>query len=122
MPRSIVRFALVACFAVCATPTVFGQVSSTNCAETEISLDAQHSVARLDRCLRPVREANPGLPIERHVVDDTALRALLEQAAQARVVVVGHRRGSDGRHLGSTSRGLVAFAPCPVVVIDLGRD
>lgn len=49
MPRSIVRFALVAAFAVCAT-TVVAQVSSTNCAETEVSLDAQHSVARLDRC------------------------------------------------------------------------
>lgn len=29
---------------------VGAQVSSTTCAETEVSLDAQHSVARLDRC------------------------------------------------------------------------
>jgi subtilisin family serine protease len=50
LPRSIVRFALVAAFAVCATPSLFAQVSSTKCAETEVSLDAQHSVARLDRC------------------------------------------------------------------------
>lgn len=49
MPRSIVRFALVAAFAVC-TISVVAQVSSTKCAETEVSLDAQHSVARLDRC------------------------------------------------------------------------
>jgi nucleotide-binding universal stress UspA family protein len=70
-----------------------------------------------------VQEANPGLAIERHIVDDTALRALLEQAAEARAVVVGHRRGpGDGRRLGSTSRSLVAFAPCPVVVTDLGRN
>jgi nucleotide-binding universal stress UspA family protein len=83
---------------------------------------AGRAVARLDQCLRPLREAYPNLAIERHVVDDTALRALLEQAAEARAVVVGHRRGpGPGRHLGSTSRGLVAFAPCPVVVTDLGR-
>jgi subtilisin family serine protease len=49
LPRFIVRFALVAVFAVC-TISVGAQVSSTNCAETEVSLDAQHSVARLDRC------------------------------------------------------------------------
>ena len=95
-------------------------VHRTTASGTELAAQA---VARLDRCLRPVREAHPGLAIERHVVDDTALRALLEQAAEARAVVVGHRRGSgDGRHLGSTSRGLVAFAPCPVVVTDLGRN
>ena len=81
------------------------------------------AVARLDRCLVPLRKAFPQLPVERHVVDDTALRALLEQATGARAVVVGHRRGSGStRRLGSTSRGLVGFAPCPVVVTRSGRD
>ena len=84
---------------------------------------AAAAVARLDRCLQPLREAHPNLAVERHVVDDTALRALLEHAAGARAVVVGHRRGpGPGRYLGSTSRGLVAFAPCPVIVTDLGRN
>lgn len=50
MPRSIVRLALVAALALCATSTLLAQVSSTRCAETEISLDSLHSVARLDRC------------------------------------------------------------------------
>ena len=80
------------------------------------------AVTRLDTCLRPLRERYPSLPIERHVVDDTALRALLEHASDARLVVVGHRRDhGSGRRLGSTSRGLVAFAPCPVVVTGHGR-
>jgi nucleotide-binding universal stress UspA family protein len=79
------------------------------------------AVQRLDRCLAPLRAAYPGLPVERHVVDDTALRALLAQASGARAVVVAHRRGSASRRLGSTSRGLVAFAPCPVVVADPSR-
>lgn len=50
MPRSIVRFALVAALALCATTPVLAQVSSTNCAEAEVSLDALYSVARLERC------------------------------------------------------------------------
>ncbi len=87
---------------------------------TELAFQA---VARLERCLQPLREAHPDLSIERQVVDDTALRALIEQAADARVIVAGHRRGSGrDRRLGSTSRGLVAFAPCPVVVTGAGRD
>ena len=49
MPRSIVRYALVAALALCAMPSV-AQVSSTNCAETEVSLDPLYSVARLERC------------------------------------------------------------------------
>jgi nucleotide-binding universal stress UspA family protein len=72
---------------------------------------------RLDRCLAPVQVAYPALPVERVVVDDTALRALLERAADARMLLVGHRRGHRAGRLGSTSRGLVGFAPCPVVVV-----
>lgn len=83
-------------------------------AGTELAGLAAH---RLDTCLQPLRAAHPELSIERHVVADTAVRALLEQAAGARMVVVGHRRDAGrGRHLGSTSRSLVAFAPLPVVV------
>jgi nucleotide-binding universal stress UspA family protein len=94
-------------------------VHRTTSSGTELAAQA---VDRLDACLRPLRETHPGLPIERHVVDDTALRALLEHASGARLVVVGHRRDpGSGRRLGSTSRGLVAFAPCPVVVTGHGR-
>jgi subtilisin family serine protease len=44
-----VRFTLVATLALYSS-AAFAQVSSTNCAETEVSLDASYSVARLDRC------------------------------------------------------------------------
>jgi subtilisin family serine protease len=44
-----VRFALIAAFALCAS-SALAQVSSTNCAESEVSLDPALSVARLDRC------------------------------------------------------------------------
>jgi len=82
---------------------------------------AARAVELVDAHLGPLYEVYPGLGVERHVVDDTALRALLEQASAARAVVVGHRRGNGTvRRLGSTSKGLVAFAPCPVVVTRAG--
>ena len=79
---------------------------------------AAPAAERLDRAVAALRRAHPGLPVQRHVVEDTALRALLEHARGARAVVVGRRGSRDARRwLGSTSRGLVAFAPCPVVVV-----
>ena len=79
---------------------------------------AAQASERLDRAVAPLRRAHPGVPVEPHVVEDTALRALLEHARGARAVVVGRRGSRDARRwLGSTSRGLVAFAPCPVVVV-----
>jgi nucleotide-binding universal stress UspA family protein len=79
---------------------------------------AAAAVKRLDTALEAVRMAHPTLPIDRHVVDDTALRALLDAARDARMIVIGHRRGVQAAYmLGSTSRGLVGFAPCSVIVV-----
>jgi nucleotide-binding universal stress UspA family protein len=73
----------------------------------------------LDSYLKPVLTAHPGLAVERHVRQDTPLRALLEHADKAWLLVVGQRRmlARPGIRAGSTSRGLVEFAPCPVAVI-----
>ena len=86
-----------------------------------LELDGTELAARaaelLDALVRRVQERHAELDVERRVLNDTALRALLEQAQTARMVVVGHRdRASVVGRLGSTSRGLVEFAPCPVVV------
>jgi nucleotide-binding universal stress UspA family protein len=76
-----------------------------------------HARELLDVFAERARDRHPDLAVERHPVNDTALRALLEQAAGARMVVVGHRgKEAAAARLGSTSRGLVEFAPCPVVV------
>ena len=90
-------------------------VRRTTAHGSELAADAAVALeARVTRC----RERRPGVVIESRVVGDTALRALLDQAAGARAVVVGRWRGPEtGGMLGSTSRGLVEFAPCPVVVV-----
>jgi nucleotide-binding universal stress UspA family protein len=84
---------------------------------------AAQGTALLDVELAAVASAYPGLPVRRVVLDDTPVRALLDQAGDARMIVVGHR-GHDpatGMLHGSTSRTLVEFAPCPVVVTGAGR-
>ncbi|HEX8254568.1 MAG TPA: S8 family serine peptidase [Thermoanaerobaculia bacterium] len=49
MSRSLVQFAVAVLFTLCA-PHVRAEVISTHCRETEVPLDAMHSVARLERC------------------------------------------------------------------------
>lgn len=68
--------------------------------------------------VRALSEVRPALDVRPDLVHDTPLRALLNRAAGARLLVVGHRghRLVQGMGLGSTSRALVEFAPCPVVV------
>ena len=61
----------------------------------------------------------PDVRIERFVTRDRAVRALVEQAEKAQLVVVGsHGRGGfTGMVLGSTSRALLQASPCPVMVV-----
>lgn len=79
---------------------------------------AEQGDAVLAEEVHAVAEIRPGLAVRSELVHDTALRALLDQARDARLLVVGHRghRLAQGMGLGSTSRALVEFAPCPVVV------
>jgi nucleotide-binding universal stress UspA family protein len=73
----------------------------------------------LDEQLGRLRARRPGLTAQQRLVAATPLQALLEPAPTARAIVVGQRtrRAPPNRaHLGSTSRGLVTSAACPVVV------
>jgi nucleotide-binding universal stress UspA family protein len=91
-------------------------------------LDAVHACAGepraaaealLDAELAAVAQAHPGLPVEREIVEDTPVRPLIDRADGARMLVVGQRGHVPEPtmlHPGSTSRALVEFAPCPVVV------
>ena len=73
----------------------------------------------LDEQLGRLLTRRPGLTVERGLVAGTPLRALLELAPTARAIVVGQRTRRatpDVAQLGSTSRGLVTSAACPVLV------
>jgi len=70
---------------------------------------------------RRVTQRRPAVAVETAPVQDTALRALLHRAEKAQVLVVAPRVGppppESAMQAGSTTRSLVAFAPCPVVVV-----
>ncbi|MFB9905382.1 universal stress protein [Allokutzneria oryzae] len=65
------------------------------------------------------QEKYPEVTVQRVVVKGSAPRALLAQAPNARLLVVGSRgRGAlRGAVLGSTSQALLHHAPCPVAVV-----
>lgn len=77
------------------------------------------AVAVLDDELRRIRHLHPAQPVAGELAAESAVQALLDRAAEARAIVVGHRRGTPHSELqlGSTARALTAFAPCPVVVL-----
>jgi nucleotide-binding universal stress UspA family protein len=86
---------------------------------TEATDREADAAAVLDAELRLLRELRPAQAVVGELAAETALQALLDRAAEARAVVVGHRRGTPHSELqlGSTARALTAFAPCPVVVL-----
>jgi nucleotide-binding universal stress UspA family protein len=100
------------------TDIVFDAEGSARRSQEDGPVLAARATALLDAALAETALAHPDLAVERAVVNDTPLRALLSAAGGARLLVVGHRgvtAGSVGR-LGSTSLALVEFVPCPVVV------
>ncbi|HEY4419878.1 MAG TPA: universal stress protein [Pseudonocardia sp.] len=100
------------------TDIVLGPHGDARRSREDESVLAEEGAHLLDTEVDLVAAAHPALPVERILAEDTALRALMHRAASARMLVVGYR----GRHEigemmpGSTSNGLVEFAPCPVVV------
>ncbi|WP_190812906.1 universal stress protein [Saccharopolyspora pogona] len=59
------------------------------------------------------------VPVEQTVVRDHAARALLDEAQEADLLVVGSRGrgGFAGTLLGSVGQHCVLHAPCPVVIV-----
>ncbi|MVU78298.1 universal stress protein [Nocardia sp. ET3-3] len=73
----------------------------------------------LESALADYTERFPDVVVRRVVALDTPVRALLEQADTAQLVVVGsHGRGGfSGVVLGSVSTALLHMAQCPVLVV-----
>lgn len=72
----------------------------------------------LDERLKPFVEKFPDVSVKRVITRDRPVRALVDAAEGAQLLVVGsHGRGGfRGMLLGSTSRALLQAAPCPMMV------
>jgi nucleotide-binding universal stress UspA family protein len=72
-----------------------------------------------DEALRAGAAEHPKVVVERRLVEGPARKALLAQAADADLLVVGarHRHGSFGLQLGAVNHGVLHHAPCPVAVV-----
>lgn len=91
----------------------------------ESSFDPQYSQEDAEKVLDAIiggvvadMDPNDGFEIERRAVLELPAKALLEEAADADLLVVGSRGrgGFKGLLLGSVSQQIVTHAPCPVVV------
>ncbi|MGW7534994.1 universal stress protein [Amycolatopsis sp. NPDC054798] len=73
----------------------------------------------LDEAEAAVREARPGVRIERVVAEGNPVAVLLRESRGAELAVLGSRGlgGFTGLLVGSTAVALAAHAPCPVVVV-----
>lgn len=75
--------------------------------------------ALLEQRLSAWTSKYPEVFVERHAVRDRPAHSLLEQAAQAQLVVVGSRGrgGFSALVLGSVSHALLHRSPCPVAIV-----
>ena len=84
-------------------------------------LDAESEAARLalDEAVADALGADPGIDVERKLVEGDAGETLVKEGAGAELLVVGShgRSGFKAALLGSVSRSVVDHAPCPVVVV-----
>lgn len=87
--------------------------------ELDMSAVAQEAAAVLGERLAGWQEQYPDVRVKREVVRQPPAEALLQHAANARLVVAGSRGrgGLRGLILGSTSQRLLHHAQCPIAVV-----
>ncbi|WP_312978959.1 universal stress protein [Corynebacterium sp.] len=97
------------------------QTSLVGLAAVQSQLDAMSAQERkiLQDELAPMREKYPDVKVEEVVDRDRPIQVLKDNAEDAQLLVLGsHGRGGfRGMLLGSTSRALLQYAPCPMMVV-----
>lgn len=88
-------------------------------AQQEWNVIEDEQTALLHERLEPLLSKYPDVEVEMVITRDRPVRALVDAATDAQLLVVGsHGRGGfRGMLLGSTSRALLQSAPCPMVVV-----
>lgn len=85
----------------------------------QLSAESEAAQIGLDEAVEDALGAEPGIEVERKLVEGDAGEALVAHSGSAELVVVGShgRSGFKAALLGSVSRHVVDHAKCPVVVI-----
>jgi nucleotide-binding universal stress UspA family protein len=85
----------------------------------EIELLREASEKLLEHELSELVGDDPGISVEPKAVEDLPAQALINEAEEAELVVVGSRGhgGFAGLLLGSVSQQVAHHAPCPVVIV-----
>lgn len=88
-------------------------------AQQEWNVVEQEQTDLLHSRIEPLLEKYPDVEVEMVITRDRPIRALVDAASNAQLLVVGsHGRGGfRGMLLGSTSRALLQSSPCPLVVV-----
>ena len=78
-----------------------------------------HARRVLDRAEREAREPSPDLSVSTCLLDGRRVRAIVDAAADAQLVVLGRetRHGLERVCTGSTTAGVASAARCPVIVV-----
>ncbi|AHW65519.1 universal stress protein [Corynebacterium glyciniphilum] len=97
------------------------QTSLVGLAAVQSQLDSMSAQERkiLQDEIAPMREKYPDVKVEEVVDRDRPIQVLKDNADDAQLLVLGsHGRGGfRGMLLGSTSRALLQYAPCPMMVV-----
>lgn len=85
----------------------------------QLSAESDAAQIGLDQAVEESLGAEPGVEVERKLVEGDAGEALVAASKDAELVVVGShgRSGFKAALLGSVSRHVVDHAACPVVVV-----
>ncbi|WP_257155903.1 universal stress protein [Streptomyces sp. Ru87] len=98
-------------------PTVFSySPSAMRLADEHGGIEA-HEEKLLEDALAPWRERFPQVPVTTRVEIGSGTEVLLTSSARARLLVIGRRASSGGRHLGPAAHATLHHADCPVAVV-----
>lgn len=88
-------------------------------ADDAARLREERALTSLEDALRGAARKHPRVDVRRKAVEGTAHRVLLEESAEADLIVVGaqRRRGHFGLQLGRVGHTLLHHSHCPVAVV-----